>query len=102
VPAHQQGDGYHSVLVISPKFHPGLDPEFIPAVLWNCAYRTKVLESGRAQNLAIALERGDGSVSVYRSMTLPHEGANIPFNQRYTERLLKFLLWQKGGYLVTI
>jgi predicted NBD/HSP70 family sugar kinase len=101
-PARQQGDSYHSVLVTSPKFHSVLDPEFIPAVLWNRAYRTKVLESGCAQNLAIALERGDGSVSVYRSATLPHQGANIPLNQRYTERLLKFLLWQKGGYLVTI
>ena len=26
----------------------------------------------------------------------------LPFNQRYAERLLKFLLWQKGGYRVTI
>ena len=94
--------GYHSVLVISPKFHPILDPDFLPAVLWNRAYLARVRESGRAQNLAIALERGDGSVSVYRTHTLPHEGANISLNQRYTERLLKFLLWQKGGHLVTI
>ena len=89
-------------MVPSPKFRPILDPEFLPAVLWNRAYQAKVRESGRPQNLAIALERGDGSVSVYRTMTLPHEGANIPLNQRYTERLLKFLLWHKGGYLVTI
>jgi len=89
-------------LVLSPKFRPILDPEFLPAVLWNRVYQAKVRESGHAQNLAIALERGDGSVSVYRTATLPHEGSNIALNQRYTERLLKFLLWQKGGYLVTI
>jgi predicted NBD/HSP70 family sugar kinase len=84
------------------KFRPVLDPEFIPAVLWNRSYQAKVCESGRSQNLAIALERGDGSVSVYRTLTLPHEGANVAFNHRYAERLLKFLLWQKGGYRVTI
>ena len=86
--------GYHSVLIAS------LDPEFVPAVLWNRAYLAKVQNGGN--NLAIALERGDGSVSVYRTKTLPHEGANISLNERYTERLLKFLLWQKGGHRVTI
>ena len=91
-----------AVIQTSPKIRPVLDPEFIPAVLWNRAYRAKVQASGRGQNLAIALERGDGSVSVYRTLTLPHEGPNISLNQRYVERMLKFLLWQKGGYRVTL
>ncbi len=30
------------------------------------------------------------------------DGANIGLNVRYLERLLKFLLWQKGGYRITI
>jgi predicted NBD/HSP70 family sugar kinase len=61
-----------------------------------------VKESGRGENLAVALERGEGSISVFRTSVLPHEGANVAINERYVERLLKFLLWQKGGYLVTI
>ena len=97
----------HCVLIeTSPKFRPVLDPEFLPAVLWNRAYHARVREAGHAQNLAIALERGEGAISVYRTRILPHEGANIAINtslnQRYVERLLKFLLWQKGGYRVTI
>jgi hypothetical protein len=48
------------------------------------------------------LERSDGSVSVFRTAVLPHEGDNVAVNHRYVERLLKFLLWQKGGYRVTI
>jgi predicted NBD/HSP70 family sugar kinase len=82
------------------KFPPALDSEFVPASLWNRAYRARVKESGR--NLALALERSDGSVSVFRTTVLPHEGKNVAINNRYVERLLKFLLWQKGGYRVTI
>jgi predicted NBD/HSP70 family sugar kinase len=84
------------------KFRPVLDSEFVPASLWNRAYRARVRESGSGHNLAIALERSDGSVSVFRTAVLPHEGKNVAINNRYVERLLKFLLWQKGGYRVTI
>ena len=83
------------------KFQPVLDPEFVPAALWNRAYRARVKETG-GRNLAIALERSDGSVSVFRTAVLPHEGKNVAINNRYVERLLKFLLWQKGGYRVSI
>jgi len=89
-----------ALIPVFPKFRPVLDAEFIPPSLWNRAYRARVKESGR--NLAIALERSDGGVSVFRTAVLPHEGANVPVNNRYVERLLKFLLWQKGGYRVTI
>jgi predicted NBD/HSP70 family sugar kinase len=89
------------MLAISPSSRPVLDPEFVPASLWNRAYREQV-ENGRSENLAIALERGSGSVSVFRTAILPHEGANVALNERYAERLLKFLLWQKGGWRVTV
>jgi predicted NBD/HSP70 family sugar kinase len=89
------------MLPISPQFQPVLDPTFVPASLWNRAYRGRVQESG-GHPLALALERGDGSVSVYRTAILPHGGAHAVVNHRYVERLLKFLLWQKGGYRVTV
>ncbi len=87
---------------VSPKFRPVLEPEFVPASLWNQAFRALVEQSGESQPLAIALERKDGSVSVYQSAVLPHAGANVAANERYVERLVKMLLWQKGGYKVTI
>jgi predicted NBD/HSP70 family sugar kinase len=89
------------MFAVSPKVRPSLNPEFLPAALWNRAYRCAVKASGGAE-LAFALERSDGSVSTFRTTVLPHEGANIAQNQRYTERLLKFLLWQKGGYRITV
>jgi predicted NBD/HSP70 family sugar kinase len=87
---------------VQPKFRPVLDPEFVPASLWTRAYCDAVQQARGGDPLALALERSDGSVSVYRTAVLPHEGANVAVNQRYVERLLKFLLWQKGGWRVTV
>jgi len=80
---------------------PVLDSGFQPAASWNRAYRTKVRESG-GDPLIIALERGQGAVSVYEATILPHTGEFISLNNRYVERALKFLLWQKGGHRITI
>jgi len=87
---------------VAPKFCPVLDPDFLPASLWNRCFRARVEEDGKANPLGIALERADGSISVFRTAVLPHEGPNVAPNERYVERLLKFLLWQKGGYRVWI
>lgn len=90
------------LIPVRPRFRPVLDPDFIPASLWNRAYRALAAEDPDRENLAVALERNDGSISVFRTSILPHERSNVALNERYTERLLKFLLWQKGGYRVTI
>lgn len=88
-------------LVVSPKFRPVLDPEFVPASLWNRAYRAAVRTSG-GTNLALALERSEGSVSVYRTAILPDTDDHAAVNERYVERLMKFLLWQKGAWRVNV
>ncbi|HUB77887.1 MAG TPA: hypothetical protein VMB03_03775 [Bryobacteraceae bacterium] len=85
-------------MLLNPQFRPVLDPDFQPASLWNRAYRALVSQSGGGVPLAIALERSDGGVSVYRTAVLPEHGET----RRYVERLLKFLLWQKGGWRITI
>ncbi len=87
---------------IRPKFHPVLDPGFEPPALWNRAFRAKARESGNPRPVAIALERPDGSVSVFRTEVVPDGHAAAALNDRYIERLLKFLLWGKGGNKVTI
>jgi predicted NBD/HSP70 family sugar kinase len=86
------------MLSVSPKFRPVLDPTFVPAALWNRAYRKAAESGGRASELALALERSDGTISVFRTRVQP----DLPETLRYSERLLKFLLWQKGGYRVTV
>ena len=52
------------LIQIHPKWSPVLDPDFIAGSLWNREFRTAAQATGRAQRLAIALERADGSVSV--------------------------------------
>ena len=84
------------------KHRPRLDPDFAPAVLWNRSYAAKVAKTPGSKPLAISLERGDSTVSVYRTTVLPHTAENSALNIRYVERLLKFLLWQRGGYKVLI
>jgi predicted NBD/HSP70 family sugar kinase len=85
-------------MLLKPSFRPALDADFQPASLWNRAYRSLVSRSGGVP-LAIALERADGAVSVFRTDIL-HDGGDL--TRRYAERLLKFLLWQKGGWRVTV
>src|SRR5262249_58603391 len=80
---------------VQPKFRPLLDPEFVPASLWNQTYRAAVHGKCGGDPLALALERSDGSVSVHHTGILPHRGPNVAVNHRYVERLLKFLLWHK-------
>ncbi len=90
------------MMEVHPKVTPPLDPGFRPASLWNQAYREKVRASGEGLPLVIALERDQGRVSLFRTEILPHRGSNIPLNLRYVERLLKTLLWIKGGFKVTL
>jgi predicted NBD/HSP70 family sugar kinase len=85
----------------SPVFRPVLDPGFVPASLWNRAYGALVAKTA-AKPLALALERNDGAISVFRTAILPPGAENSELNRRYLERLLKFLLWQKGGCRITV
>jgi len=75
---------------------------FLPASLWNRAYRELVRESGGGRPVKLALERGRGAVCVFETAVLPEGAPNSALNRRYVERLVKFLLWQKGGYRLTV
>jgi predicted NBD/HSP70 family sugar kinase len=100
----ESGRGTHECLRhgVSPQFSPPLDPGFVPACLWNRAYRAEVRKSGGGRKVVVALERGDGAVSVFRTAVLANAEGNAAVNQRYIERLVRFLLWQKGGFRITV
>ena len=87
---------------VRPALLPPLDPGFVPAALWNRAYRARCETDPGAHPIAIALERADGTVSRFDTRVLPHEGDHIPLNRKYVERLVKTLLWARGGWRVII
>lgn len=89
-------------LTVTPAVRPELDPEFVPAVLWNRAYRAAVAAAGKAVDIVIALKRSNGTVSTVKTAVFPHQGEYVALNIKYVERMIKFLLWMKGGYEVTI
>ena len=88
--------------LIAPPTVPVLDPGFKPAVLANRAFLKEVDESGCGVPCLIAVERDRGRVSRFDTrvfdMRHPRAGANF----FYVERIVKFLLWQFGGWRVTI
>jgi predicted NBD/HSP70 family sugar kinase len=85
-----------------PRVVPPLHKRFSPAVLANHAFLKLVNQSGRAVPLVIGLERGDGSVSVYRTQCFDERTDAAALNLAYAERLVKTLLWQRGGWRVVI
>lgn len=87
---------------VSPKILPPLDPEFLPACLWNRAFLKAVEESKTGEDLALALHRPNGSISVFKTRVFSSSPETDPLNVRYVERLLKFLLWQRGGSRITV
>jgi predicted NBD/HSP70 family sugar kinase len=87
---------------VCPQFIPELDPGFLPSVLWNREYRKQVAASGRAVKIIIALTRSIGTVSTFETAIFPHEGEYRDLNVKYVERMVKSLLWTKGGYKITL
>jgi hypothetical protein len=81
---------------LPPAIFPApLDPQFQPAVLFNRAYLAAAKKSGRAVPFVIGLEREHKLVSRYETMVLPEADVATLL---YAERLVKFLLWARGGW----
>lgn len=90
------------MLNVAPKIIPRLDPEFLPAALWNRAYLDLVAQDRGARRLALALIRADGAASVHETRVLSATHPSAALTLHFAERLLKFLLWQKGGCRVLV
>lgn len=90
------------MLRANPSFRPPLDPGFLPAPVWNRAYKALVAKDRGARPFALVLERPDGSVSRHDGRLLGPTHSGAALSLRYVERLVKFLLWQKGGCTVLV
>lgn len=84
----------------SPKFVPPFQPEFRPASLANRAFRESL--GGAGVPLVIGLERNNGERSRFETQVFPEGHPAFTTNLFYVERLVKFLLWARGGHTLTI
>jgi predicted NBD/HSP70 family sugar kinase len=90
------------VLNEKPGRVPPLDPEFCPAVLANREFTSNVKASGRSVPLVIALERSDGFISTHRTVVYGDGSGHEEESCFFAERLVKALLWIRGGWKVTV
>jgi predicted NBD/HSP70 family sugar kinase len=87
-------------LLPEPKFLPELHPTFRPAVLVNLAFEAVARDTGAAAELGIALEQTDGSVFHHHTVLFPEGHELAENNFLHLERLVKFLLWSRGGWRI--
>ena len=90
------------ILLVKPAVAPPLDPHFRPIALGQRAYTRAVADSERGTPLVLALERNDGQTSVYQTQIAAPGTPLDDATRRYVERLVKFLLWQIGGWKLTV
>jgi predicted NBD/HSP70 family sugar kinase len=85
-----------------PRVAPSLHPDFVSAALWNRAFRQAAQGDAHSVPLVVGLERSDGSLSRYQTIVFPSEHSFFKPSLRYAERLVKSLLWMRGGYKVIV
>lgn len=92
----------NSLYLEHPKVIPPLDDHFRPAILANLAFRKAVQDSKSTQKIVIGLERSNNSFSRFETEIFSSSHPEAPHNIDYVERLVKFLLWQRGGNKVYV
>ena len=86
--------------LIEPKVAPPLDEGFRPAVLADQNFQRKVQPVG--VRAVLGLERGAGEISRFETLVYPEGHPEFESNFQYIERVVKFLLWQRGGHTVYV
>jgi predicted NBD/HSP70 family sugar kinase len=86
--------------LISPRCAPLSDPQFRPAALATRAFRAAVRATGAAQPVRLAIEQSDGSVFYHHTEIYPEAAGQTAANYQHLERIVKFLLWSRGGWRI--
>lgn len=83
---------------IKPKFQSSLDPSFCPIVTSFNYYQSQVLKSQDYDKVVIGIRRNDGILSIFKMHVFNEKHDEASYNKCYVERIIKTLLWLKGGY----
>jgi predicted NBD/HSP70 family sugar kinase len=92
----------NGLALITPKILPPLDSAFRPAALANRAFRAAVRSSNSPVPVRIALEQNNGNVSHFNTEVFVASDPRSAGNFTYVERIVKFLLWSRGGFRIHI
>ncbi|MCB9422305.1 MAG: ROK family protein [Ardenticatenaceae bacterium] len=87
-----------NLLQIVPKHVPPLDPGFRPMVLGNRSYRRAVAQAEQTATVTIGIERNAGLVHRAELAIFAPGSGHDEESYTYVERMLKFLLWSRGGW----
>jgi predicted NBD/HSP70 family sugar kinase len=86
--------------LIEPQVIPPMEESFRPAVLANRNFQRAVQPVGK--RVVIGLERSGGDMSRFELVVYPEGHAFFDSNYQYVERIVKFLLWQRGGHTLYV
>ncbi len=81
---------------VSLKRVPPLEESYVPIKKWNEAYLAEAKEP-----FAVAIERNGGHVSVFKTKIRGGE-ANYEADLLYVSKLVKMMLWSRGGWRIYI
>lgn len=76
---------------------PPLDPDFVPAVVFNRRYLASAKAARNAVPLVVGLERENGLLARCETIVRPDTD---PETLLYVERLVKFMVWAYGGWKI--
>lgn len=89
-----------SLQLLPPLVQPPLDENFRPAILANQNFQRDVESIGA--RLVLGLERSGSEFSRFETRVYPQGHPNFEANYQYVERIVKFLLWQRGGHTLYV
>ncbi len=90
------------LLSSAPRILPPGDPGFRPPILAYRRYAEAVAAAGGGTPVRIAIERESGLRSCFTTPILPPGPATTPATLRLVERIVKFLLWSRGGWRILL
>ena len=88
--------------LVKPKVIPILDPGFRPAALACRNFLAEARACSDSVPVCLAIEQADGSVFHHHTRVFDETHPLAKGNFRFVERLIKFLLWGRGGFRVYV
>lgn len=83
--------------LVAPRLAPPLDAAFRPAVLARRALAEAVRKTGQGITGAVAVEQPGGAVCAADVFLFPEDHPAAPAGRAICERIVKSLLWSRGG-----